>query len=142
MPLPEGRKPLSNEDLAKLMRTMDRKNKRQSTELLEEILETLRDIKRSLDELSGPQIPVYPPARPAYPPYLGSATTCPKCGMVWEGVMSYSCMHSDCPVQYRVTWDYPSATTGQFSVESLDPAERSWYYDGDGTRRSKSQQDE
>jgi hypothetical protein len=29
-----------------------------------------------------------------------------------------------------------------FEIESLDPAERSWYYDGDGTRRPKSQADE
>jgi hypothetical protein len=30
----------------------------------------------------------------------------------------------------------------EFEIESLDPAERSWYYDGDGTRRPKSQEDE
>ena len=29
-----------------------------------------------------------------------------------------------------------------FEIESLDPAERSWYYDGDGTKRPKSQADE
>jgi hypothetical protein len=29
-----------------------------------------------------------------------------------------------------------------FEIESLDPAERSWYYDGDGTKRPKSQSDE
>jgi hypothetical protein len=28
-----------------------------------------------------------------------------------------------------------------FEIESLDPAERSWYYDGDGTKRPKSQED-
>ena len=137
MPLPEGRKPLSNEDLAKLMRTMNRKNTRQSTELLEEILETLRDIKRSLNELSGPQIPVYPPVQPVYPPNLGGSVTCSVCGMVWEGVMSYTCMNSNCPVQLQTT--SLSNTTGQFEVESLDPAERSWYYDGDGTRRKKDE---
>ena len=26
-----------------------------------------------------------------------------------------------------------------FEIESLDPAERSWYYDGDGTRRKKDE---
>jgi hypothetical protein len=25
----------------------------------------------------------------------------------------------------------------KFDIESLDPAERSWYYDGDGTKRKK-----
>ena len=25
----------------------------------------------------------------------------------------------------------------RFEIESLDPAERSWYYDGDGTQRLK-----
>jgi hypothetical protein len=30
----------------------------------------------------------------------------------------------------------------EFEIESLDPAERSWYYDGDGTKRPKSQADE
>jgi hypothetical protein len=30
----------------------------------------------------------------------------------------------------------------EFEIESLDPAERSWYYDGDGTKRPKSQEDE
>jgi hypothetical protein len=27
----------------------------------------------------------------------------------------------------------------EFEVESLDPAERSWYYDGDGTKRKKDE---
>jgi hypothetical protein len=27
----------------------------------------------------------------------------------------------------------------EFDVESLDPAERSWYYDGDGTKRKKNE---
>lgn len=26
-----------------------------------------------------------------------------------------------------------------FEIESLDPAERSWYYDGDGTKRKKDE---
>lgn len=26
---------------------------------------------------------------------------CPKCGVVWKGVMLYSCGHADCPVQPR-----------------------------------------
>jgi len=27
----------------------------------------------------------------------------------------------------------------KFDIESLDPAERSWYYDGDGTKRKKDE---
>ena len=30
----------------------------------------------------------------------------------------------------------------EFDIESLDPAERSWYYDGDGNKRPKGQSDE
>jgi hypothetical protein len=30
----------------------------------------------------------------------------------------------------------------EFEIESLDPAERSWYYDGAGIKRPKSQSDE
>lgn len=29
-----------------------------------------------------------------------------------------------------------------FDIESLDPDKRSWYYDGDGTKRLKDQDDE
>jgi hypothetical protein len=25
--------------------------------------------------------------------------TCPKCKMIWEGVMGYVCSHNDCPIQ-------------------------------------------
>ena len=30
----------------------------------------------------------------------------------------------------------------EFEIESLDPDQRSWYYDGDGTKRPKEQSDE
>jgi len=29
--------------------------------------------------------------------------------------------------------------TPKFDIESLDPDERSWYYDGDGTKRLKEE---
>ena len=28
---------------------------------------------------------------------------CGKCGMVWKGVMSYSCPHTNCPIQPKST---------------------------------------
>lgn len=30
-------------------------------------------------------------------------TTCPTCGMVWEGVMGYVCGNLNCPIQLKVT---------------------------------------
>jgi hypothetical protein len=46
---------------------------------------------------------------------------------------------SDCPVQVKVnsqTYNV-STSTGDFNIESLDPDQRTWYYDGDGTKRRK-----
>jgi hypothetical protein len=48
-----------------------------------------------------PTIPVSP--SPPYPPYTEPETVCPKCGMVWKGVMMYSCADMQCPIQPKVT---------------------------------------
>jgi hypothetical protein len=42
-------------------------------------------------------------------------------------------------VQFKVTSQTYNISTsiGDFGVESLDPDQRTWYYDGDGTKRRK-----
>jgi len=77
---------------------------------------------------------------PVYPtPALDlNSKRCSKCGMVWKGVMGYVCPSQDCPVQIKVTSQTYNATPN-YDIESLDPDQRSWYYDGDGTRRKKDE---
>jgi hypothetical protein len=55
--------------------------------------------------------------------------------MKWQGVMGYVCAQSDCPVQLKVTSQ--TYNTSNFNIESPDPDQRTWYYDGDGTKRRK-----
>jgi hypothetical protein len=74
------------------------------------------------------------PVYPTTPSLRG--TTCAKCGMRWEGVMGYVCIQLGCPVQMQVTSQI-STFTGDFNIESPDPDQRTWYYDGDGTKRRK-----
>jgi hypothetical protein len=69
----------------------------QFKEKLEEILKKLDDIDMKINRIASVQ--------PVYPTYLGSPNTCSKCGMLWEGVMSYYCSNSGCPVQTQVTSD-------------------------------------
>jgi hypothetical protein len=104
-------------------------------ELFDEIMKRLDNIEMKISRISPVQ-PVYP-TRPTAPS-LGP-TICSKCGMKWEGIMGYNCYLIDCPVQPKVTSQTynVSYTTGNFDIESLDPAERTWYYDGDGTKRKK-----
>jgi hypothetical protein len=69
-------------------------------------------------------------------------TKCSVCGMRRTGAMMYSCPNMRCPVQLK-TSSYtmiPTTITYQTyntygDIESLDPAERSWVYDGFGIRR-------
>jgi hypothetical protein len=43
------------------------------------------------------------PLQPYAPTPSGQAkVTCPKCNMVWEGVMGYVCPSFDCPIQPKV----------------------------------------
>ncbi len=79
------------------------------------------------------------PVTPIYPktPSLGDYK-CLKCGMVWSGVMSYVCSNMNCPVQVKVTSQTYNETP-KYDIESLDPDQRSWYYDGNGTKRKKNE---
>ena len=68
--------------------------------------DTLDEILRRLDRIEeqirqNTNTPMYP----NIDRYLGYdlSTTCSKCGMVWEGVMSYSCPQSGCPMQFNAT---------------------------------------
>ena len=95
-------------------------------DLIDEIMKRLDNIEMKINSIPPVQ-PVYPTA--PVPPHLNS-TVCSKCGMEWKGVMGYVCSHNDCPTQLKASWQ-------SFDVESIDPDERSWYYDGDGTKRKK-----
>ena len=99
-------------------------------ELFDEVLKRLDSIEMKINRVQ----PIFP--TPPAPPRLNS-TVCSKCGMEWKGVMGYVCPRNDCPVQVKVTSQTYNTSTTSFDIESLDPAERSWYYDGDGTKRSK-----
>lgn len=63
---------------------------------------------------------------------------CRRCGKV-ELV---GCFDTDCQIQLNL---FPSniitPTSNIFEVESLDPAKRTWYYDGNGTKRKKGDTD-
>jgi len=109
-------------------------------EMLERVIKRLDDIDMKINRIQ-PTVPITPIVR-------SNSTVCAKCGIDWKGAMGYVCHYSDCPVQFKVTsishmgepaWQsYNSSTSIEpFDIESLDPAERSWYYDGDGTKRSK-----
>jgi hypothetical protein len=100
-------------------------------ELFDEVMKRLDNIEMKINRIPVVQ-PVYPTTPPA--PSLGS-TICVKCGMKWEGSMGYVCTSSDCPMQFKVTSQ--TYNTSNFGVESLDPDQRTWYYDGDGTKRRK-----
>jgi hypothetical protein len=75
MPLPEGRKPLSDRDMIELLQNMARSFGSRDTRMEQDLRETANRLKQLSD----------------------------------------------------------------FEIESLDPAERSWYYDGDGTKRKKDE---
>jgi hypothetical protein len=106
-------------------------------ETFDRILEKLDRIEKLVNEQNAPY--VYPSTPDPYPNHFGGSTTCSKCGMEWKGVMGYVCSTYECPVQMQVTSHSVSYTgpTQTFNVESLDPDQRSWYYDGDGTKRQK-----
>jgi hypothetical protein len=96
---------------------------------LVEIIERLDQIEMKINRIQ-PVVPTYPTT-----PNLGDYK-CFKCGMVWSGVMSYHCSNIDCPVQVKVT-SQTYNTTSNYDIESPDPDKRTWYYDGDGTKRKK-----
>jgi hypothetical protein len=101
-------------------------------ELFDEVMKRLDDIDMKINRI--PQVhPLYPTTPAA--PSLGT-TICVKCGMKWEFAMGYVCASSDCPVQFKVTSQI-STSTSNFDIESPDPDQRTWYYDGDGTKRRK-----
>ena len=104
-------------------------------ELFDEVFKRLDSIEMKINHIASVQ-PAYPTTRPS--PSLGP-TICSKCGMKWQGVMGYVCAQSDCPVQLKVTSQTynVSTSTSDFNIESLDPDQRTWYYDGDGTKRRK-----
>jgi hypothetical protein len=104
-------------------------------ELFDEVMKRLDDIDMKINRIASVQ-PVYPTTQ--FPPSL-VPTLCSKCGMKWEGVMGYVCSQSDCPAQLKVTSQTynVSTSTSNFDIESPDPDQRTWYYDGDGTKRRK-----
>lgn len=97
-------------------------------EMFDEVLKRLGDIEMKIRSV----LPVYPT------PQLDlNSTRCSKCGMVWKGVMGYVCLSQDCPVQLKVGWQTYNTSSVSFDIESLDPDESSWYYDGYSVKRKK-----
>jgi hypothetical protein len=94
-------------------------------ELLQKQIDLLQEQVKELEMKINRVTPVYPT-----PTMDLNSKKCSKCGMVWKGVMGYVCTSQDCPVQLKVGWQ-------AHNTSSVDPADRSWYYDGDGTKRSK-----
>jgi hypothetical protein len=98
-------------------------------EILESVLKKLDYIEMKINHIT----PVYPPSKDMY---HMSSTKCGRCGMEWKGAMGYVCIQPGCPVQMQITSQI-STFTGDFNIESADPDKRTWYYDGDETKRSK-----
>lgn len=46
---------------------------------------------------------VFPVPLSPWPPIVDEGLKCPKCNMIWKGVMGYCCPHSDCPIQPKTT---------------------------------------
>lgn len=105
-------------------------------ELFDEVFRRLDEIEMKINRIP----PVYP-INPNPDPNYWASTKCSKCGMEWKGAMGYVCPSTDCPIQPKVTFQSYniSTSTGTFDIESLDPDQRSWYYDGDGTKRKKDE---
>jgi len=75
-------------------------------------------------------------------PNLKSETICPLCKMSFTGTTGYVCTNYSCPIFMKVTSCITTSCTGDFDIESLDPAERTWSYDGYGIKRLKSRWEE
>lgn len=67
-------------------------NKDQIDRILEQLDRISEKVERLIEHINKNPIPP-----------TTTSTTCHVCGMVWEGVMSYSCMNMNCPVQPKVT---------------------------------------
>ena len=78
-------------------------------------------------------------------PEFEKVSVCSLCGIEWKGVMGYSCSNMSCPMQVKASYsqtissggNYQSYNQPTFDIESLDPDQRSWYYDGFGVQRKK-----
>jgi hypothetical protein len=112
-------------------------------EIKKNVEELKRDIAWIVQYLLKQNEPISPPPFVPTMPSLGDYK-CFKCGMTWSGTaMSYYCSNIYCPIQVKVTsqtYNTPiTSVPGDFGIESPDPAKRSWYYDGDGTKRKKEE---
>jgi hypothetical protein len=106
-------------------------------EIKKNVEELKRDVAWIIQYLLKQNQPIQPPPFVPSTPSLGDYK-CFKCGIVWKGVMSYHCSNIDCPVQVKVTSQTYNATPN-YDIESPDPDKRTWYYDGDGTKRKKEE---
>lgn len=94
-----------------------------------------RDVDWIISYLLKMNVSIQPP--PFIPPSTKLTSVCSQCGVEWIGAMGYVCTRSDCVMQFKATWSSNSTSAKAFDVESLDPDQRTWYYDGDGTKRRK-----
>lgn len=65
--------------------------------------QVLKRLDRIEDILNRPHDPYIYPGDNTPQPYYSNTTTCSKCGMVFEGAVSYYCPQNDCPTFMKVT---------------------------------------
>jgi hypothetical protein len=110
---------------------------------IEERLKNIeRDIAWIVSYLMEKDEPIQQPRKV---PEFEKVSVCSLCDMEWKGTMSYSCSNMSCPMQVKASYsqtissggNYQSYNQPTFDIESLDPDQRSWYYDGFGVQRKK-----
>ena len=96
----------------------------------DQLQKQIKELNMKIDRIH----PVYPTA-----PSL-STTICSKCGMKRENATGYSsCYLQDCPFQIKPTSHTynTSKIATLYDIESPNPAEFSWYYNGVETKGNK-----
>lgn len=66
-----------------------------------QIMKRLARLEQMLEERTNPYI--YPGDTTPQPYVSYTPNACERCGVVFEGVMSYSCPDLECPIQMRTT---------------------------------------
>jgi len=70
-------------------------------EVFEEMFARLSDRLEKIEHrLTALELNDWPATRPPYP---RDTNTCPKCGMLFDGVTNYYCSRSDCPMFAKAT---------------------------------------
>lgn len=82
-------------------------SKEQTQAEIKQLKKSVKDLAERVTTLERQQTTMYPTWAPPVQPGAGPSTKCPRCGMVWTAVMSYSCPYADCPMQPQATCGAP-----------------------------------